>query len=123
MTSTMSHAVILISVLALLLGITSIDCAATRAKLNVTVPQGVFYSPALPQGLPNVTWSGYLPLANGTHDAIFYSYYTAQQPAAVNRKGSGPPIVVWLQVGASVCTCPACTGHHGCEFRSLCWPA
>ncbi|CAK0783932.1 hypothetical protein CVIRNUC_007135 [Coccomyxa viridis] len=103
----MSHAVILISVLALLLGITSIDCAATRAKLNVTVPQGVFYSPALPQDLPNVTWSGYLPLANGTHDAIFYSYYTAQQPAAVNRKGSGPPIVVWLQGG------PGCSSQFG----------
>ena len=113
MTSTMSHVIMLILVPALLLSTTSIDCAATRAKLNVTVPQGVLHSPALPQDLPNVTWSGYLSLANGTHDAIFYSYYTAQQPAAVNRNSSGPPIVVWLQVGASMCTCPACTGHYG----------
>ena len=113
MTSTMSHVIMLISALALLLNTTGIDCAATRAKLNVRVPQGEIHSPALPQDLPNVTWSGYLPLANGTHDAIFYSYYTAQQPATDNLNSLGPPIVVWLQVEAIMCMCPACTRRHG----------
>ena len=107
MTSTISHVIMLISVLALLLRTTGIECAATRANLNVRVPQKEFHSPALPQDLPNVTWSGYLPLANGTHDAIFFSYYTAQQPAKVNRNRSGPAIVVWLQVGAIMCMNPA----------------
>ena len=112
-TSYISYFIMLTSVLALLLSATGTFCAVTRENLNVRLPQGELYNPALPQDLPNVTWSGYLPLANGTDDAIFYSYYTAQRSAAVNHNSSGTPIVIWLQVLAWTCMCPACTGHHG----------
>lgn len=57
----------------------------------------------LPQDLPNVTESGYLQLGNNTDSAIFYNYYTAQNP-----KGSGAPIIVWLQVRCNkICSQPA----------------
>lgn len=49
----------------------------------------------LPQDLPNVTESGYIPLTNDTEDALFYAYYTAHE-AAADRK-DGIPIIVWLQ--------------------------
>ena len=55
-------------------------------------------TPNLPEDLPNVTESGYLPLANGSEDALFYAYYTAQKPVKSNYGASGPPIIVWLQV-------------------------
>lgn len=53
----------------------------------------------LPQDLPNVTESGYLPLSNYTRDALFYVYYEAQEAVTDNSKQFGPPIIVWLQVG------------------------
>ena len=49
----------------------------------------------LPQNLPNVTESGYIPLTNDTEDALFYAYYTAHE-AAVDSK-DGTPIILWLQ--------------------------
>ena len=100
----LSDLIMLISVLALLLSNAATRCASAREGLDLRGSQGQLHSPALPQDLPNVTWSGYLPLANGTHDAIFYSYYTAQQPETVNHKSSDPPIVIWLQVSASMPT-------------------
>lgn len=55
-------------------------------------------TPSLPRELPNVTESGYLPLAYGTKDALFYAYYTAQRALKSSKGVSGPPILVWLQV-------------------------
>ena len=55
-------------------------------------------SPNLPEDLPNVTESGYLPLARGSKDALFYAYYTAQRIVESSSGASGPPILVWLQV-------------------------
>ncbi len=49
----------------------------------------------LPQDLPNVTESGYIPLTNDTEDALFYAYYTARIAAPDSK--DGPPIIVWLQ--------------------------
>ena len=52
----------------------------------------------LPENLPNVTESGYLPLASGTKDALFYAYYTAEEHLKSSSRASAPPILVWLQV-------------------------
>ena len=49
----------------------------------------------LPQDLPNVTESGYIPLTNDTDDALFYAYYTAHGATADSKDGT--PIIVWLQ--------------------------
>lgn len=44
--------------------------------------------------LPNVTYSGYLPVSEDGKDALFYAYYEAQQDPG----RADTPILLWLEV-------------------------
>lgn len=44
--------------------------------------------------MPNVTYSGYLPLSEHSKDALFYAYYEAQEASATEDT----PILLWLEV-------------------------
>ena len=69
-------------------------------------------NPKFSEDLPNVTESGYLPLAHGTKDALFYAYYTAQNTLGSSIEAAGAPLLVWLQVAVpSGLTLPAHGGH------------
>ncbi len=44
--------------------------------------------------LPNVTYSGYVPVSKDGKDALFYAYYEAQEAAGTHET----PILLWLEV-------------------------
>ncbi len=91
----------------------SLGCSTV--SLAEAVSQNTFEgraSPNFSEDLPNVTESGYLPLAQGTKDALFYAYYTAQNTLGSSIEAAGAPLLVWLQVAVpSGLTLPAHGGH------------
>lgn len=53
--------------------------------------------------LPNVTYSGYLPVSEDGKNALFYAFYEALEPA----KADDLPILLWLEV-RSILFCACC---------------